>query len=219
MIYTFYLPGLSSYKNMYECMRQLLQPPAPLLLLLLRMPPTLLHCFSFPRRWKTFQADRTPLFDRIIAAMGSQVGGGSLLCLTGLVVAASRVQLTCLTGLPGGLAAVGFGAGRRAGRRAVVHRGMGGHDVGWRDECCTARSSSLAHASCSFRACAPAACLPVLRAPLPLGRAACPLTHASSMQHGLTHRYVYKKINCSHLPGAPRRWSCTRRTTAAWPTG
>ena len=26
-------------------------------------------------QWKTFQADRTPLFDRIIATMGSQVGG------------------------------------------------------------------------------------------------------------------------------------------------
>lgn len=31
-------------------------------------------------QWKTFQADRTPLFDRIIATMGSQVGG----CLVGM---------------------------------------------------------------------------------------------------------------------------------------
>lgn len=29
----------------------------------------------FALQWKTFQADRTPLFDRIIATMGSQVGG------------------------------------------------------------------------------------------------------------------------------------------------
>jgi hypothetical protein len=29
-------------------------------------------------QWKTFQAERTPLFDRIIAAMGSQVGAAAL---------------------------------------------------------------------------------------------------------------------------------------------
>ena len=34
-------------------------------------------------QWKTFQADRTPLFDRIIATMGSQVGAAGGRCTRG----------------------------------------------------------------------------------------------------------------------------------------
>ena len=34
-------------------------------------------------QWKTFQADRTPLFDRIIATMGSQVGAARGRCTRG----------------------------------------------------------------------------------------------------------------------------------------
>lgn len=39
-------------------------------------------------QWKTFQADRTPLFDRIIATMGSQVGCGRVVVSGGLIVGA-----------------------------------------------------------------------------------------------------------------------------------
>ena len=39
-----------------------------------RRPVAALTIFRCCLQWKTFQADRTPLFDRIIATMGSQVG-------------------------------------------------------------------------------------------------------------------------------------------------
>ena len=39
-------------------------------------PTAALLVFRCCLQWKTFQADRTPLFDRIIATMGSQVCSG-----------------------------------------------------------------------------------------------------------------------------------------------